>query len=461
MKLQSTANRSLLSPLLGLSARLRSIPLMMRALYLLTAYIIGVSVYNLYWSMMARLVQGMPLGMGGDKSDPLYELGTSLGFWGLLYMLFGLLLATRLPLVDRLFGGMDRAYRAHGLLGKAAFVMIVLHLMILVVQAFPDQDLVSAYLVPGVDLSFTLGVFGTIGLVVLVTLTLWIAIPYGAWLITHRAMGGVFVLGGSHAAVAQGDWYLIAMTLLGGVAWLYTLWGYRRFGPGSRGTIAANRSIASINELVIDLERPLAIHPGQYVLFAVQTGRVPLEKTPHPFSVSHVIAPTRLRLSAKCVGDFTRRLHLLQPGDSVHIYGPYGRFGHDQVGFAGPRLWIAGGIGITPFLSMLHAEAAVPANDGLALHLIWSVRTPDDAVYHDEILALASAVPALRYHLHVSAQDGRLDHAVLVKLVGAETMSSARFYLCGPVPMLRTLTTQFARQGIEPQRIVYEEFTFR
>lgn len=430
------------------------------AVYALCAFVALVSLYNLWLAIDVR-VAGRVLALPGDTADPLYELGTSLGFWG--FLLFGLnfVLATRWRWVERLLGGLDRVYALHGLLGRWTLALILLHLGILTAQALPDWGLAATYVVPSLDLSYTLGGAGVLLLTLLVAATIWARFPYQRWLASHRWMGVPYILGGAHAIVAQGDWYLWLLTVAGGYAWLYSAFLYRRLGPRHHGTIRRVVGLHGVTELTIGFERPHGFQPGQFVFLLVTRSAAGLPDELHPFSISAILDERTFRVSAKRLGDYTARLGELTPGDAATVYGSYGTFGARGLGARGDALWVAGGIGVTPFLSLLrHLAEGGAAHTGRIL-FIWTVRERADAVYLEEIQALAARLPILRFHLHVTASDGLLTAERLEALVGEGTLGRSRVLLCGPPPMMHALTAQFVARGVRRSQIVSEEFALR
>lgn len=428
--------------------------------YALCAYVALVSLYNLLLGLNVRIA-GQILALPGDTADPFYELGTSLGFWG--FLLFGLnfVLATRWRWVERLFGGLDRVYGLHGLLGRWTLVLVLLHLGVLTAQALPDWGLAATYVIPGLDLSYTLGGAGVLLLTLLVAATLWARFPYQRWLASHRGMGVPYLLGGAHAIVAQGDWYLWLLTVAGGYAWLYSAFLYRHLGPRHRGALRRVVGLHGVTELTIALDRPHGFQPGQFVFLSVTNSAAQLPDEQHPFSISAILDPVTFRLSAKRLGDYTTRLGELQPGDRVAVYGAYGVFGARGLSGGGDALWVAGGIGVTPFLSLLRHLSEAPSPYAARIAFVWTVREPADAIYRDEILALAARVPGLSFQLHVTSVDGLLTAERLRVLAGAVELGTSRVLLCGPPAMMQSLTQQLQAQGVRRSRIISEEFALR
>ena len=386
--------------------------------------------------------------------DPLYELGTSLGFWGMLFFCVNCLLATRWLWVERLFGGLDVVYRMHALVGKATFIMLVLHLMVLIIHALPDTDTLVAYLIPGLDVSYTLGMLGLFGLVTLVVITLWGSMPYQLWLTSHAWLGVPYLLGGAHALVAQADWYIALLTGIGGVAWIYSIAFYRRYAPHACGLIAERTTDRGITELRIALDTPFAAVAGQFVFFAVTKSQAAVPAELHPFSLSRIESPRDVRLSIKMVGDYTHQLDQLAPGDAVTVYGPYGMFGR-RMPATQRQLWIAGGIGITPFLSLL--QQAVQTQRDTQITVVWAVRLRAEARYIDELNQAATERAHISVHLH----EGRISLADIESYAGPLCAQTQQVLMCAPVPMMRQLRTGLLERGFAAHQIDSEEFGLR
>ena len=369
-------------------------------------YAAAQSLIELVAAVDSRIITGTVL-HAGATIDPLFEAGTSLGFYASLFFVLNFILATRWRWVERLFGGLDRVYGLHALSGKIALSFVVLHTAILVLQAMPNWTTLAAYVVPGVDLAYTLGLVGTLGLIALVVLTIWIRLPYEAWLATHKLMIVPFLGGTLHAIVLQLDWYMILITVVGLVAWTYAVFVYPSRGEGAHATVVEASTRADIRELTLRPDRSIGARPGQFAFLSLAEGVNADQR--HPFSISGLSEDGHVRLSVRQAGDFTAGLLGLNVGARVRLHGPYGSFGYRVSKAKGEQVWMAGGIGITPFLSLLQALSA--AGSTRPLHLVWSVRTADQAVYREEIERLMTRLPAGRFTLHASSTGGRIGAA--------------------------------------------------
>jgi predicted ferric reductase len=435
-------------------------PLALWGLYALTGFILLTALQNLWGGIELRRQTG-EFWLAADTADPFYELGTSFGFWGMLYFGLNFVLAARWRWVEDLAGGLDRAYQLHALVGKAALLFLVTHLGVLALQAIPDQQVLAQYLVPFVDINYTLGMVGVVLLLVLVALTIWIKLPYAAWLQTHKWMGVPYVAGSMHAILLQLDWYLILIMVGGCYAWLYRIVLHRRFDAPAAGKLLGVKSAGGVTELTIGLDRPLAAEPGQFVFLQVRGSKAGLPPEAHPFSISGIGDAQTIRISAKALGDYTRRLPQLQAGDTVAVAGPYGRFGARRRLVQGPMLWVAGGIGITPFLSLLQQEVLPPTEGRAPIMFVWSVKRREEALYLAEIQQGIQAAPHMQFYLHVTEEDGYLTAEKLAQLSGQPRLAPAAMFLCGPPAMMRSLGAQCRKLGLPRRSLITEEFAIR
>ena len=429
-------------------------------LYGLTLYVLVASLATLWMAIDFRIA-GNTILTGGLQEDPLYELGTSLGFWGILYFGLNFILATRWRWVETSFAGMDKVYQAHHLAGRLALTLLALHGVILLLHAIPDLNLLSTYLIPGVDWGYTTGVIGLLLLVLLVTFTIWVKLPYQTWLRSHKWMGVPYILGGLHAILLQGDWYMIAITALGSYAWLYKLGLYPKHGQRALGQVEKVNAKASVTELHIKLARPFSSKAGQFVFLSIQGAqdRVPAEV--HPFSISGRPDAQTIRISAKALGDYTRALPSVHAGDNAVIWGPYGGFGNAYLTPDADLVWIAGGIGIKPFLDMLAHEQRTPSLHNRRIDFVWSVARADDAIYLDDIAQACSQLAHVHFHLHVTARQGMVTGDTILESLGAHSAISPLYFLCGPKSMMHALRHQLQARGAHPADIISEEFGMR
>ena len=213
--------------------------------------------------------------------------------------------------------------------------------------------------------------------------------------------------------------------------------------------------------------------PGQYITLRVDVpGAGPVMRN---YSLSNAPGDEYYRISVKREaapvddapdGVCSNHLHAnLKEGDHVELAPPAGEFVLDTREQDAPVVLIAGGVGITPLLSMLHqCLAASPASRPVTL--IQGALNSRVHPFRGEVQALAAAHPNLQAHVRYSDplagdqpgqgyhSNGLIDDALLDEL----TVDGAHYYLCGPEPMLRHVHALLGRRGVPLARIHYEFF---
>jgi predicted ferric reductase len=175
----------------------------------------------------------------------------------------------------------------------------------------------------------------------------------------------------------------------------------------------------------------------------------------HPFTISSGSREQHIRLTIKACGDFTRHLfHNLEPGMDAVVDGAYGLFDYQRGGEK--QIWIAGGIGITPFLSFLRdAETFRHQVD-----FYYTVRTREEGLFLDEIEAAARRHTSFHPHVRFSIESGSLRVDEILADVGGN-VSGHHVYMCGPLGMVQAFAEQFRQAGVPDGHIHFEEFNFR
>jgi predicted ferric reductase len=176
----------------------------------------------------------------------------------------------------------------------------------------------------------------------------------------------------------------------------------------------------------------------------------------HPFTISSAPHEDVLRVTVKASGDFTKALFSdLKPGTDAVVEGAYGLFDYKTGGQK--QIWIAGGIGLTPFLSFVRALDGNLQHD---IDLYYTVRHKEEALFVDELEAGAKQNPRLKVHIRYSATDGSLQIDDIVKAAGG-AITAHHIYMCGPLPMVQAFEQKFLALKLPAAQIHYEEFNFR
>ncbi len=388
-----------------------------------------------------------------NVTDQIALFSQYLGLAALILMAWGQILSTRLRGLESIFGGLDRIYVLHKWAGIAAMVALLLHDTI-------DAEMRGLGPETGLnDLAETLGEISLYGLLILVVISVTTFIPYHLWKWTHKAMGALFAMGVFHFVFimkpfTMGDpagVYTGVFCAAGLLAYVWTLLP-EHMRPSLRYTITSiDRTGGALAIALQPHGKGLRPQPGQFGILRF-TGAGLSE--PHPFSFSRIDEDGTLRVTIKALGDFTDGLETaLGLGRDVRVQGPFGRF---RLSGKKPEIWVAGGIGVTPFVTWAKAlpESAAP------VHLFFCARNRSDAPHLEELQTLSAAKPNLSLHECFSEDGTRLTPDRIVAELGPD-LSGVRVSFCGPLALRKALQSGLSRFGVSPRQFHYEEFEFR
>lgn len=199
--------------------------------------------------------------------------------------------------------------------------------------------------------------------------------------------------------------------------------------------------------------------PGQFLTIRVQVDGKPVQRAYSISSSPH--SRGYLEISVKRIGLVSGVLHTnLRPGSLVTVRPPAGSFVYPS-GDDRPLLLLAGGIGITPLMSMLrHAVATDPTRP---VTLIYSVKTPDDLAFRDELALISRRHPQVRIAVCVSqgpASDRWCSGRVTAQIVRAcmPEPVHALTCICGPKPMMDAMMAMMAGLGVPSGQVRSESF---
>ena len=211
--------------------------------------------------------------------------------------------------------------------------------------------------------------------------------------------------------------------------------------------------------------RPFGFQPGQYAAISFwHKGR----QTPaRCFSV--VSSPTdqeTLQFSLRVNGHFTRAVEDIKPDDPVKVFGPFGGFifntAHDK-----DVVMLAGGIGITPFMSMIRYISRLETTNKVTL--LYSCRTASDIPFADELLQHAYQNRNFHVMFVIGDDDiqklpskyavtGRITPALLDD-VTKSSYTDQKFFICGPPPFMKGMTSVLLGKGVSKRQIMTESFS--
>lgn len=379
-------------------------------------------------------------------------LGEVFSSWVVTVFAFNFLMATRAKWVEKIFGGLDKMYMVHRRSGVIAVVLLIAHFLIV------PRDLTE--FTPGKPLGFYAFILIILGVIISAAPPLKKKLPYHKWISIHKLMGAFYVMAVIHGVMVNSlikelpitRIYVFGMAAVGIAAWVYRAFLYGIINKKHNYKIAAIRNLeGGITEIEMQPQanqRPLDYLAGQFAFFRFPSVN---KREQHPFTISSHPDDERLRITVKSLGDYTNNLHQkLSVGEAAIIEGPFGYFSSSYAKEM-DQVWIAGGIGITPFLSL--AKDKYPNN----VKLYWCVKQEEEAIYAKELTAIQENNPNFEIEIWIS---DKLGHLTADKL-GIRDFSNIAFLLCGPQALKKSLTKQLLKKGVQRNRIYDEEFAFR
>ena len=393
-------------------------------------------------------------------------------------MSVGMLLALRpRGRIESFLGGLDKSYRLHKWLGITALVTAIAHwLWVEGVKwavgwgwlerparkgARPVYEGLQGWLAGQRGLAEDVGEWAFYAALVLIGLALIKRFPYRYFFETHRWLAVVYLVLVYHSVVlmkfsywTQGIGPVMAVLLAGGtVAAFVSL--TRRVGQ-TRRTVAVVDEVEyhadnRVLRVAVSLQGNWPGHQaGQFAFVTLDP-----HEGPHPFTMSSAWkGDGKMFFLIKALGDYTNTLPAtVKVGDAVQVEGPYGRFS-----FKGrhPRqIWVAGGIGITPFIARMQALCEQP--DGKAIDLFYSTSAPDAEFIRR--LRQRAEQAGVTLHVVIAAEQGRLTPQRIREL--APGWAEASVWFCGPAGFGQSLREDWVAQGRSPDDFHQELFEMR
>jgi predicted ferric reductase len=282
--------------------------------------------------------------------------------------------------------------------------------------------------------------------------------------------------------------WLYSLLVLAVLSFVYIRFLYRFIGPHFQYVVSSFKKVGQIIHVTFTpLSKKMDFKPSQFVYLVIRKKGITPE--PHPYSIAcGYNLGAEFKLGIKQVGDHTRTLDLLEEGDPVTVFGPYGHFSEKFLLAQRDCVFIGAGIGITPFIGMwhvaLHSEdqfgtqeiperltrmhpEIIKSWQSPLVSLFYVCSTKEQASFDSDIRreVVMSHFHGFRafeqrghhYELYISSKQGRITAQYINSRVAAG-LKNKYIFLCGPSPMVDSLTCQFQAIGICSRQIIVEDF---
>jgi len=408
-------------------------------------------------------------------ADAFTSLGIIAGLVGTDLLLVMLVLAARLPPIDRAFGH-DQAMAVHQALGKPTLYLILGHAALLV-TGYALAENVNVFVevwnmftnLPDLPLAF-LGVALMIGVVLTSVVVVRRKFRYETWYFVHLlaylsvlvAIPHQLSVGGllSEGAIARYYWLALYIAVAGALILF-------RFALPVLRSLRHQLRVASVEHVAPGIVSitlvgrrldVLKVTSGQFFIWRFWSAGLWWQA--HPFSLSAAPNGRSLRITVRGLGDASAELPRVARGTRVSFEGPYGLFTENAR--TAPRVvLVAAGIGVAPIRSLLETVSFVPSN----ATVIVRSHSVDDTYLIDELRDLCRVrgaelriIAGTRPRGVSTWLPGDAAHAGITLRTIVPELRQSDIYICGPRPWTDAVVRDARASGVPKKQIHYERF---
>ncbi|AKS41161.1 ferredoxin reductase family protein [Wenzhouxiangella marina] len=424
-------------------------------------------VWGLALLPLALFVAGIGTSDLASPAAVLNLFGRLAGVLGLVFLLLAGALSARVPGFDQPFGGLTKLWHTHHLLGAASLMLLLAHPILLALARGPfGVEFAAALLFPPLgDLASWAGWLAlALMMVFLAPSFAFFGRPrYERWKRVHALAGPAIVLALVHTALFSRSlpgssdlviWGGLSLLAVSGLLWRF-LFSRRRARLRHRVELVEPVSNNVVELTLKPLQRRLRYQAGNFVYLTPHDPDLAAGcNEEHPYTLSSSPLEHELRIAIKDLGDASHAIQTITPGSEVSIEGPYGRFFDPRTPDHEPQLWVAGGIGITPFLARLrHLDRQ---NADVDVVLVFAVQDDTRMLFKAELEALAQRLEGVRLVVHMFYREGPISREFLNRQV--PDLARREAWICGPLPLNHLVQSHLRDAGIDRARIHTEEF---
>lgn len=399
------------------------------------------------------------------------EFSVAIGYAGLAMMGLQFGLTARFRYVTEPWGE-DVIYHFHRQISLLAVGLVVAHPLILFAARPELLALLNSIQAPWRARFAGVSIYSLVALVVMALWRVKLNISYETWHLTHIGLAVVAVTAGLLHMVGWGS-YLID-------PWKRALWiGLTIFWIGLLLYVRIVKPLFMLRRpyrvLEVRKERgdtsTLVMHPDGHPGFRFSPGQFgwltlwgsPFKITGHPFSFSSSaeVRDGRVEMSIRNLGDFTSAIHKVPVGQRVYLDGPYGAFTIGNP--ADMHVLIAGGVGITPMMSMIRTLA--DRSDTRPAILLYGSRDWESITFREELEALKVRLNLTVVHVLANPSAGWTGEqgfitADVFRRHLPPPYADHEYFICGPDVMMDAIEKALSEMNVPLSKYHSERYSF-
>ncbi len=433
-----------------------------------------------YFISPVILILSLLLTNPDQYSDPLIMMTMMMGALGYTWISLQFVLSARPKFIEIPFG-MDKIYRFHGIMAVVAILFAIVH-------AIVNEQVIGESIITTIG-TLALILFVLISLLTMLSMTpsfilkyrpfkwlkktieSWKKFTYEQLRFIHNFTIVAFVVLNIHVLLTPSARNSIFITVLYIVYFVVSIsfYLYHKFIKPVHlknnkylvtDVIKENDAVWSIK--MQSTKKQLKKHiPGQFAFFSFKNEKNKILE--HPFSISSS-PDDDLSITVKELGDFTKTIGQIKVNDPVFVEGPFGVFSYIAHPEELETVFIVGGIGITPIMSMLKYMSKHDPNRKVLL--IWGMNTMADQVAKEMFKEIAAKmknltiIPVISKDNTYDGEKGYINQKMIQKLVDKVQInqSVAGYYICGPSILMNLCIDALSAMGIRKKRVHFEKF---
>jgi predicted ferric reductase len=379
----------------------------------------------------------------------------SIGVLALFFFLFPLLLTIRWRPLIKICGGLASFYRFHHFVGLFCFIPIFLHIS----SQFYELDFTDWYgFLDLTELGLSTAWFGFWLMIIALIGSYFKKIRYRNWQMIHLLFVPAYLLVFYHIWLFRPDhnFFLISIFILIGagviqiflilITKLYPL-HKTQFEISQLNKL--NDDIFELNLTNLNSQQKSLYPPGQIVY--VRFDSPEFSSSWHPFSIASCKADPQIKLLIKGFGHDTKQIETIQIGSKVSVVGPFQEF---NISPETNQVWIAGGIGIAPFIGMIRCLNVIYSSK---VQLFYYSNSEDEVQCKKELNVASETYSNFSWHSIISVRGSVTNYSLLSTHI--DITSKTEYLICGPTGFMRNMRLYLSTLGIKRSYIQTEEFS--